>query len=160
VAEPGVALGQQDLERVGDYVRGHLSTWLSEVAPLVVSVPQLLERTARIEEELKSQRDLMRTQFEASDRRFEELTKHSDQRFEDMGTLFQDLTKHADKRFEDMGIRFQDLAKHADNRFADMGARFEDLTKYVATRFNVLQWSLGGVVVLLTTLMSIYQFVA
>ena len=54
-----MALGQRDLERVGDYARGHLGTWLGEVAPLTVSVPQLLERAVRIETELKSQRELI-----------------------------------------------------------------------------------------------------
>ena len=83
------------------------------MAPLAAAVPQLLERTVRIEEELKAQRELMRTQFAASDR-----------------------------------------------RFGDMNNRFEDLTKYVDKRFTSLQWSLGGALVLLTTLMSIYQFVA
>ena len=68
--EPAVALGSQDLERIGDYVRGHLGTWLGEVAPLTLAVPRLLERTVRIEEELKAQGELMRTQFAASDRRF------------------------------------------------------------------------------------------
>ena len=79
-----------------------VEAWLGEVAPLAMSAPQLLERTVRIEEELKAQRDLMLAQFQASDRRFEDVNKC----------------------------------------------------------FNSLQWSLGGLFVLLTTLISIYQFVA
>ena len=48
----------------------------------------------------------------------------------------------------------------SDRRFGDMNNRFEDLTKYLDKRFTSLQWSLGGALVLLTTLISIYQFVA
>lgn len=135
MTEPEVPIGERELERIGDYVRGNLRSWLGEVAPLTVSVPQLVERAVRVEEELKSQRELMHTRFDANDRRFEEMTAHSNQRFADMGTRFEDLTSHFDKRFE-------------------------DLTTNVDKRFSSLQWTLGGVFVLLTTLMSVYQFVA
>ena len=171
MAEPDVALGERDLERIGDYVRGHLGTWLGEVAPLTVSVPQLLERAVRIEAELKSQRELMLTKFEASDRRFEDLTKRLDQRFEDMtrrsdkrfegmGTRLAGMTRQSDRRFEDMGTRFEDLTRHFDRRFGDMNRnsekRFEDINK----RIGGMQWLIGIGMVMLGTMMSLYQFLA
>ena len=178
MAEPDVALGERDLERIGDYVRGHLGTWLGEVAPLTVSAPQLLERAVRIESELKSQRELMLTKFEASDRRFEDLTKRLDQRFEDMGSRFEDMTRRSDKRFEGMGTRLAEMTRQSDKRFEDMGTRFEDLTRHFDRRFGDMnrnsekrfedinkriggmQWLIGIGMVMLGTMMSLYQFLA
>jgi hypothetical protein len=42
-----MALGESELQRIGDYVRGHLYAWLNDVAPQVIVAPQLLERTGR-----------------------------------------------------------------------------------------------------------------
>ena len=171
MTEPDVALGERDLDRIGDYVRGHLGTWLGEVAPLTVSGPQLLERAVRIEAELKSQRELMLTKLEASDRRFEDLTKHFDQRFEDMGTRFEEMTRQSDKRFEEMGSRFEDLTRQSDKRFEDLTRhfdgrfgdvnrnsekRFEDINK----RIGGMQWLIGIGMVMLGTMMSLYQLLA
>ena len=64
-------LGEPALQRIGDYVRGHLYRWLSDVAPQVIVGPQLLERAVRVEEELKNLRDTMEIRFQAIDRRFE-----------------------------------------------------------------------------------------
>lgn len=62
--------------------------------------------------------------------------------------------KVVDERFKAMGERF----KAVDRRFADMQAsmdrRFEDMHR----RFNGMQWMVGGAVVLLATMMSLYQF--
>ena len=44
MTEPEVPIGERELERIGDYVRGNLRSWLGEVAPPTVSVPQLVER--------------------------------------------------------------------------------------------------------------------
>ena len=64
-------LGESELQRIGDYVRSHLYTWLTDVAPQVIVGPQLLERTVRVEEELKTLRETMETRFAAVDERFE-----------------------------------------------------------------------------------------
>ncbi len=64
-------LGESELQRIGDYVRSHLYTWLTDVAPQVIVGPQLLERTVRVEEELKNLRETMETRFAAVDERFE-----------------------------------------------------------------------------------------
>ena len=66
-----MALGESELRRIGDYVRGNLSAWLSDVAPLATVGPQFLERTVRVEEELKNLRETMEVRFAAVDRRFE-----------------------------------------------------------------------------------------
>ena len=94
MSEVGMALGDTDLQRIGDYVKGNIYGWLVEVAPQVVAGPQILERMERIEQELvaqrqelKAQRELMETRFAAVDVRFEDMNK----RFEDMNDRFGDM---------------------------------------------------------------------
>ena len=94
MSEVGMALGDTDLQRIGDYVKGNIYGWLVEVAPQVVAGPQILERMERIEhelvaqrQELKAQRQLMETRFAAVDVRFEDINK----RFEDMNSRFGDM---------------------------------------------------------------------
>ena len=66
-----MALGESELQRIGDYVRSHLYVWLNDVAPQAIVAPQLLERTVRVEEELKNLRETMEVRFAAVDKRFE-----------------------------------------------------------------------------------------
>ena len=62
--EDEMALSDRDLQQVGRYVQAHLIEWLP--APVL----QLNERIVRVEEELKSQRELMKQGFEQVDKRF------------------------------------------------------------------------------------------
>ena len=101
-----MALGDGDLQRIGAYVKGNLYGWFVEVAPHLVIGPQLLERIATIEQELKDQRELLATRFDAMDRRFEEMNE----RFEDMN-----------KRFEDMNKRFGSMQWLVGGAFVVLG---------------------------------------
>lgn len=129
-----MALTDRDLQEVGRYVQAHLFEWLPE--PLL----QLNERAVRVEEELRSQRELMIRGFEQVDKRFEETRA-------DMNTRFETLTQQMDKRFEAlthlMDTRFEDSKE----RFGDMSRRFSSLTRLISTGFVVL-----------ATLMSLYAF--
>jgi hypothetical protein len=65
-------LSERQFEQIGFYVRGHLGTWIREVSPPATTVqldPVYLERIVRVEEELKSQRELMKQGFEAMGKR-------------------------------------------------------------------------------------------
>ena len=59
-----------------------------------------------------------------------------------------------DKRFEAVDKRFEDLYKYMDKRFEAVDKRFEAVDK----RFSLVQWMIGGGVVILATMMSLYQF--
>ena len=87
------------------------------------------DRILVVEQELKAQRELMRQGFEAMDKRFESLQHNMDKRFEASDKRFESLQHNMDKRFEG-----------------------------VDKRFSMLQWMWGGGVVLITLLMSLYQF--
>ena len=128
-------LGSAEIEQIGSYVRANLAEWMADVVG-----PHVLERTAPMEDALALQRELICTRFEVVDKRFEELHRTMETRFEAV-----------DKRFEDMqqstATRFEDLQRNTDKRFEDMHKRF-----------NGMQWMVGGGIVLLATMMSLFQF--
>ena len=97
-----MALEKKDFEQIASYIKVHLGEWLSDKSlaqsPVVYDV-ELRERTVRVEEELKHQRELMKQGFELMERRFDLI----DKRFEQM-----------DKRFEQMDKRFEALTKRMD----------------------------------------------
>ena len=72
-----------ELHRIGEYVRAHLYDWLNEVAPHVISAPQILER---MDQRFATQQALMDARFEAQqetiDARFEAQQETMDARFE------------------------------------------------------------------------------
>ena len=75
-------LGSAEIEQIGTYVRANLAEWMEDIVG-----PRLLGRTARVEDELTFQRELISSRFEAVDKRFEDLLHRFDavdKRFEDM----------------------------------------------------------------------------
>lgn len=129
-----MSLSDGDLQYIGQYVRAELPGWLRELGPSAFA-SQLMERMVRVEEELKAQRELLLAHMEASDRRFEDI----DRRFED-----------TNRRFDDVNKRFDDVNK----RFEDMNRRFDDNSK----RHTATQWFVGAGFLVVTTLISLYQF--
>ncbi len=99
-----VELSHEALETIGHYVRRNLGAWIAEVVPrsLVDRDLELRERTIRVEEELKTQRELMRQGFEHT----EKLLQQIDRRFEQI-----------DKRFEQVDKRFDDLHRNSTRWF-------------------------------------------
>ncbi len=89
-------LSAETLEAIGRYVRGNLGTWMREV-DLDRDI-ELRERTVRVEEELKAQRELMREGFAQTEKRFELMQEQMDRRFDEVDKRFEQV----DKRFEDM----------------------------------------------------------
>ena len=124
-----MALDDTDLRRIGDYVKGNFYGWLVEVAPQVVSGPQILERMERLEQELVAQRHELKAQRELMETRFEAV----------------------DVRFEDVNRRFEDVNK----RFEDVNKRFEDMN----SRFNGMQWLIGVGFGMIATLVTIFEFI-
>jgi len=97
-------LAAEDLAYIEDHIKSQLGEWLAEQSlgrPPVVYEIELRERMVRVEEELKNQRELIKTILEQMDKHFGAVEK----RFESM-----------DKRFESMDRRFDELMRHI-NRF-------------------------------------------
>ena len=68
---------------------------------------ELRERTIRVEEELKHQRELMSEGFKQMERRFEQV----DKRFEQVDKRFEQV----EKRFEQIDKRFEQVDKHLES---------------------------------------------
>ncbi len=102
MAEP-VVLRDEDVGRIGDYVKPWLRELVDRMVPRVETAgvdTALLERMVRVEEELRAQRELMderfgfmEQRFDAADRRFEDLIRHSDKRFDTVDKRFNALMR-------------------------------------------------------------------
>ena len=106
MGEPDVAIGESELNRIGEYVQGHLTGWMEQLGlrprPDPVTNTQLLERVVRVEEELKAGREIMITKFDASDARIGELIRTTGNRFAAMDDRFTAQAKTMDDRFNDL----------------------------------------------------------
>ncbi len=101
-----IVLTDEDLEKIGLYVKRHIGTWLEE-ENLSVSVGMITisERLIHIEEGLKAQGVLLEKLMNQIDKRFEQV----DRRFEQV-----------EKRFEQVDKRFQDTQHTMDTRFSQL----------------------------------------
>ena len=96
-----MALREEELQIIGEYVQSHLTEWLPEQTYRSVDriYPiELGERMVRVEEELKNQRELMKQGFDQIDRRMELMQVNMDKRFELMQNSI-------DKRFDEVNAR-------------------------------------------------------
>ncbi|MBK1647746.1 hypothetical protein [Rhabdochromatium marinum] len=123
-----MALAQEDLQQIGEYVKNHISEWIAEQSlgkPPVVYEIELRERMVRVEEELKAQRELMREGFEHN-------RTEMNLRFEQVNKRFEQVDKHfeqVEKRFEQIDRRFEQVDKRLDLMQADMDKRFDQVDK-------------------------------
>lgn len=95
-----MALEQEDFKKISEFVQEHLTEWLTKQSyakPPQVYEIELRERMVRVEEELRSQRELMKQGFEIMEKRFEQV----DKRFEQVDKRFEQV----DKRFEQLDRR-------------------------------------------------------
>jgi len=126
-----MSLAEEDIQ----FIKDHLGEWLAEQSlgkPPAVYEIELRERMVRVEEELKHQRELIKSilvemdkRFEAADKRFEAL----DKRFEAVDKRFETMQQQMDKRFDAV-----------DKRFDAVDRRFEELVRRI-DRF--MFWSFG-----------------
>lgn len=138
--EQAMELSPQALEQIGLYVRGNLGTWFREAN--LEREMDLRDRTLRVEEELKTQRELMREGFAQTEKRFEQI----DKRFEQVEKRFEQV----DKRFEQVDKRFEDMQHSFEKRFEMVDKRFEDMQHNMDRRFDEVhrsirsgQWFIG-----------------
>lgn len=92
------------------FIKEHLGEWLAEQSlgkPAAVYEIELRERMIRVEEELRHQRDLIKTILEQMDKRFEAMQKEMDRRFDAM-------QKEMDRRFDTVDKRFEALTRRID----------------------------------------------
>ena len=88
-------------------------------------------------------------EFYQSQRELGEQLARLEARFDSFETRFEEYMRHVDQRFEAVDKRFEQIDK-----------RFDDLIHYVDKRFSVQQWMIGVGFLVITTLMTVYQFLA
>ena len=131
-------LTRDTLEAIGGYVKQNLATWIRDVERQPQTDPYLLERIVRVEDELRSSRELMQQGFALMEKRFEAVDKRFeavDQRFEAVDQRFADLRGDMIARFEAVDKRFEAV----DKRFEAVDKRFEDLRTDMNARFIELR---------------------
>ena len=102
-----MALAQEDIKLIEELIRKSIAA-TPEVGNANVRYElELRERTTRVEEELKHQRDLMLTGFAQMEKRFEQV----DKRFEQMHAEFNKRFEQVDKRFEQIDKQFEKQSK-------------------------------------------------
>jgi len=113
-----MALTQEDIELIESIVNKAINNSPEIRNGNVRYELDLRERTIRVEEELKHQRDLMIEGFKQMEKRFEQV----------------------DKRFEQVDKRFESIQLEMNRRFEQTDKHFEAITKRL-DRF--MFWSLG-----------------
>ncbi|MEA1910830.1 MAG: hypothetical protein U9N32_04020 [Spirochaetota bacterium] len=120
-----MAVTQKDLIQISDYIKGQFVGWMESMPTRQLNRTyefELHERMIRVEEELKTQRELMKQGFEQVDKRFEQV----DKRFEQVDKRFE----QAERRFDQMDKRFEALENH----FSELSRRM----------FHFMIWSFGS----------------
>ena len=143
MGEPMI-LRDEDVGRIGEYVKPWLRELVDETVPRHAQAGasnQLLERMVRVEEELKAQRTLMDERFGFIARRFEDLFKYMNTRFDAV-----------DRRFEAVDARFEAV----DKRFEAVDKRFEDTN----ARFKLLTWMIGVGFVVVSSLTTLFALLS
>ena len=98
-----MALAQEDIEQIQWLIKKALSETPDALNANVRYELDLRERTIRVEEELKHQRELMVEGFKQMEKRFEQMEK----RFEQMDKRFEQMQLDMNKRFEQVDKRFE-----------------------------------------------------
>ncbi|MFI3135603.1 MAG: hypothetical protein QX197_02380 [Methylococcaceae bacterium] len=131
-----MALAQEDVEQIQILIKKILSESPEAINANVRYELDLRERTIRVEEELKHQRELMLEGFKQADKRFEQVDKRFEQMAEQMNKRFEQVDRRLEQMAEQMNRRFEQVDKRIDQidkRFEEMGRRLD--------RF--MFWSLG-----------------
>ncbi len=127
-----MSLAQEDIDQIQDLIKKFISESPETLNANVRYELDLRERTIRVEEELKHQRELMLEGFKQVDKRFEQI----DKRFEQVDKRFEQIVEQMNKRFEQVDRRLDQMDKRIDQidkRFEEIGRRLD--------RF--MFWSLG-----------------
>ncbi|MDD5323567.1 MAG: hypothetical protein PHD43_23775 [Methylococcales bacterium] len=141
-----MALAQEDIEQIRLLIKTTLSEMPETLNANVRYELDLRERTIRVEEELKHQRELMFEGFKQMEKRFEQMDKRFEQvdkRFEQVDKRFEQMQLNMDKRFEQMDKRFEQI----DKRFEQTDKKFEQLHQEVMGLHHeiklLMRWSFG-----------------
>ena len=134
-----MALAQEDIEQIRLLIKKTLSETPETLNANVRYELDLRERTIRVEEELKHQRELMLEGFKQMEKRFEQV----DKRFEQVDKRFEQV----DKRFEQIQLDMNKRFEQVDKRFEQVDKKFEQLHQEIMGLHHeiklLMRWSFG-----------------
>ena len=165
-------LTKEQLEQIGSYIESNFDRFSakSNVVQLRSYDIQLIERMTRIEEELRSQRELilkqnetMRFGFAQMDKRFESMQKQMDERFESTLKQIDERFTASDRRFEMMQKSMESRFEQVDKRFDDANKRFDDVNKRfddVNKKFSMMMWMMTAGFTIIATVITLLTIFA
>jgi len=127
-----MALAQDDIEQIQWLIKKALSETPETLNANVRYELDLRERTIRVEEELKHQRELMVEGFKQMEKRFEQVDKRIEHMQLEMNKRFEQI----DKRFEQVDKRFEQVDKRFEQMQLEMNKRFEQIQLEMNKRFE------------------------
>jgi septal ring factor EnvC (AmiA/AmiB activator) len=140
-----MALAQEDIEQIRLLIKTTLSETPETLNANVRYELDLRERTIRVEEALKHQRELMLEGFKQMEKRFEQV----DKRFEQVDKRFEQVEKRfeqVDKRFEQMDKRFEQMDKKFDQLHQEIMGLHHEIKLLMRWSFGTLL-AIGGLIV-------------
>jgi hypothetical protein len=144
-----MALAQEDIEQIQILIRENVSERLLAQNVNVRYELDLRERTIRVEEELKHQRELMLEGFKQMEKRFEQVER----RFEQVDKRFEQI----DKRFEQVERRFEQI----DKRFEQVDKRFEQVHGEIMAIHSeikqLMRWGFGTLLAIASLVVAVLR---
>ena len=137
-----MALLQEDIEQIQGIVKKIIAEAPESLNANVRYELDLRERTIRVEEELKHQRELMISGFNQMEKRFEQVDKRFEQMHEDMNKRFEQV----DKRFEQVDKRLEQVDKQLDQQYKEIMSIHQEIKVQMRWSFGALL-GIGGLVV-------------
>jgi len=156
-----VALAQEDIEQIQWLIKKTISETPEALNANVRYELDLRERTIRVEEELKHQRELMTEGFKQMEKRFEQVDKRFEQMHQDMNKRFEQV----DKRFEQVDKRFEQMHQDMNKRFDQVDKRFEQQHQEIMGLHHeiklLMRWGFGALLAvsgLIVALLRLTQY--
>jgi hypothetical protein len=128
-----MALAQIDIEQIEEIVQRIIENRPETRNTNVRYDLDLRERSIRVEEELKHQRELMSEGFKQMEKRFEQV----DKRFEQVDKRFEQV----DKRFESMQLEMNKRFEQVDKRFDQQHQEIMNIHQEIKL---LMRWGFGS----------------
>ncbi|MDP2904483.1 MAG: hypothetical protein Q8N96_15475, partial [Methylovulum sp.] len=143
-----MALAQEDIEQIQWLIKKTLSETPEALNANVRYELDLRERTIRVEEELKHQRELMTEGFKQMDKRFEQMHQDMNKRFEQVDKRFEQMHQDMNKRFDQVDKRLEQVDKRFEQQHQEIMGLHHEIKLLMRWGFGTLL-AVGGLIVAL-----------
>ena len=138
-----MALAQDDIEQIQQLIKKTLADMPETLNANVRYELDLRERTIRVEEELKHQRELMMDGFKQMDKRFEQMQLEMNKRFEQVDKRFEQMQLEMNKRFEQVDKRFEQVDKRFEQMGKCFGQQHQEIMNLHQEIKQLIRWTFG-----------------